>query len=752
MRFFQFFLSLALGASLLFSSHVFAQAFPTIESDYQKLQYGIWARKQLPGMFSKIFDFPFDFWALMEKQDEINRRMGMLRPEGSPRKLVTLTINDQVTKSIVGAVAFRNFLASLDQVRVRNSDTGALKQSVKNILSTQQTGGSGDLISLLLLTAVPEGDAQRRAQVFRLSWEEKIKIVDQGLPEDMSQTTFNFKRLKLDPRLKKSELIRLAENLRSDEQNLSFFLALLLKPEGDLTLSEYQSYGDEKSVKSLLSPVLADERLAAAGARILSKKVMSEGVHDSTEVAVEVPRLRLVEVPASLGILRSVPGSDCAHNCSFSLADDPAERIFFVLDVQRGVYKGYVQATMVNSDIGQSLYVNSINGMAITYSETKEIIWALHQARHVLNAQKIMTLPDEAHIGGHINYPEVWKAFSEFVRNPHKIRIWSLDPQVRNLVEEYVTYEAEYEKAYNNQTASLIDPYDIPTQFNLTVSEAERAPIKFENLTIRDVFLFALELDDREIHLVKGKRPLSAGERAVKASGFDVAEYQKLRATFLNHDRLPLEQFYDRVTSTLGSYGIEVDKKFMDERGFLFFEGRLLARDSFSPSERTKSLRILSQLLNTFTTQPSEELLLWAQDKEKVAIANESPEVNASLNWITQRDNFAFHTQRMRKLTMLGLKHDYFRQPEITRELIRIMGKFPNTTEGPSALGVLLNIYPNLEEVLARYINDSDPLVRKGVAASLELENVWPQPSRSIQKEKLLEHGCTLEMLLVNAS
>jgi hypothetical protein len=147
-------LVIAQAINLALSSVSFAGPWPALETDKQKLEYGLALRNKIPNFFTGTFNYGMEWWRITEDQAKVKRAIEGLYPASlDTAPLAVITLNRQGEKQIPSQAQFELFKLAL-ATKAASLPTNYTKQQlaadVVKCLQTLQTIRPGELLNQLL--------------------------------------------------------------------------------------------------------------------------------------------------------------------------------------------------------------------------------------------------------------------------------------------------------------------------------------------------------------------------------------------------------------------------------------------------------------------------------------------------------------------------------------------------------------------------------------------------------------------------
>ena len=717
----------------------FASPWPKLETDRDKLIYGLAVRAQTRPFFSGTFNYGMEWWNIAADQEKVKASIQGLYPaELDSRPLVEITSFTTGEKDVPGLEQFEAFKTSLIKELAQHAAHITTKQNLLYELSTRitalQATRPGDLLAQLIRSVKTPAEQN---PILQGTLAEKLGYIEANLPDDLSQTALakNSKNRYSAATLgSKQDAVKLVERLLTYEKEVVPLLALTVICEklpanasraeiaaaigrfDQEMLAELQnSATTTAALKSELRlatppdmPQTSVDKASEWGANLLNKTVQKLAEAGSEKVTIHTPHLQLIQKPRDLAILRSSVARDCGHTCSFSKADDPNVYVFYLVDVQSKEELGYIESEIKASSEGDVLYVNSINGPAISAEQSEELMSMLYARRAELGVKEVTLLSHN--LGSQMNYDATIHYVERKIDGRARISIRPKNPAVAAVIDPYL--RNDYQKEFQNTEAVIFTPDAGPGK--LQTSFAKRPDTFVLNPVINptDLLLFALEMDSTERWLPEPGK-LFDGERAIVAGGLSLEDYKALRSIMQNHEHRPYDQYIELAKKSLAQHHIKVDAQFMKERPHLFYDGLLASIDALKGSRQKSTLRLIGQILKRGMWHATWGLKEVARDQQNLEIINGSKELEDVFRWASY--DIGFHTIQFRNMASAGIGFPQLRSPDMTRELFRLVAH-GNSWAPSLSTEILGMIYPDLSStVLSQYMNDPDEAVRDGV-------------------------------------
>jgi hypothetical protein len=720
---------------LSISRSSFAGPWPELETDQQKLSYGLALRAQVKTFFTGTYNYGMEWWNIANDQQKMKTALSGLYPkELDTRPLSIITLKKVIEKDVPNRDQYANFFLGLQQTLAHKTD-GYSKQLLLAELETKanslQAIKPGELLAALLNSFDMPKD--ERAMIMKASIEEKISYLKSRLPDDLSQTSIakNSKN-KFTPESlgSKHQTLNTLENLFLAERDILPLTGLAVataslpmnagKAEIQKALNQYSyekflTSQDADHIQADLSRSFEGIGKNKAGASqdsqwleaSFTKSMQKMSATQPEKMALRSPYLQLVQMSRDEAILRSAVAHDCTHTCSFTKADDPSSRIFYLVDAEQNKQIGYVEGEIKSSPEGDVLYVTSINGPTITPQQAEEALMMLHSHRQELKVQHIAIAGRNLNL--FMNYGEVIHYLEKKIEGQPRIRIQSKNPRISSIIDGFM--KVDYQKDFDNTEAVIYKPAAEVAGLQSDFSQSLNNTVFSRQINPTEALLFALELDATERWLPpQGK--LSDGERAIVAANLNLDQYRKLKSVLQNQAHLPYEKSVEASKQALKPFGFEVDKTFIAEHPHLFYDALMAASDAVEGAHRKATLRLVTQLLKRGIWHIPWGLKQFGLNPNNVEAINQSKELEEVLKWASH--DMGFHSIQLRNMALAGIGLPQLRQAETTKELFRLVAH--GHMWAPDMAKEILNaLYPDLEEKVAiHYAQDPDSRVRDG--------------------------------------
>lgn len=726
---------LAIVFQLVYSQASFAGPWPALETDKQKLEYGLALREKIPNFFTGTFNYGMDWWSITENQATVKKAIKALYPASfDTAPLAVITLNKAGEKQIPSHNQFEQFKQSL-LAQIANSPAGTTKESLAHELisgiETLQKIRPGELLNQLL-HSVPN-DLRDKA-IMKEPIEVKLAYLEKNLPDDLHQTQFYGQAQQNAIVQSKAHGIKLVRDLFAFDKELPNLVAILAasseleakankesiqKIVSHLTEAQFVQLQDTSVTEELLTKSLSGKsEVAKQAVNTFGKAMQKLATVESRTVAIDVPYLELAQKPRDIAIVRSATASDCTHTCSYAKADSPSSRVFYVIDAKTKKELGYIESEIRASEVGDVLYVYTINGQTITPAQAEEMLFMLDSQKEKLGVKKVAVAAE--HLQYFMNYQEVIDFMENHNHGKPRIHVEAKNKKIAEAIDHAV--EADYQKEYRNHEAVLHDPdmqkfAGVKTHF----STVENKEVLSRPIKKNEAMLFALELDSaqREYH---GPEQLTDGERAIVAAQLDLNKYRELHATLQNRNHLPYQEYMAVAKKALKEYGYDATPEWVNKFPHIFYDGQLASSDAAEGQLRKSSFILIAQLLKRGLWHSTWGVQEFAKDPQKLAAFNESKELNNVLRWASSDVNF--HSIQLRNMALAGIGHNQLKEYGIERELVRLVEH--GWSWGQDTSNEILRA---AKVDVTAYLNDENPEVRQGAKKFLRLNP--PQKDRA---------------------
>lgn len=598
-----------------------------LETDADKLSFLLSLSERIPGIFKDAVTYDHDLFELLEKQRELQQKLEKMKSYRSlaqkqPPSLLKIEVlagqNKKAVAKKLDPKVLEKWRAELDatlgilsswqmedeswwktedeprQARANPAlgprpivwEGGELDAPLKQALRKRVFSWTRFSINGFLTGLVNTLPPERRREVFKLPMEEKLKALENELPEELISKGFNPAPYGIEAeRLEKKEALRLLEShlaLQEEVRRLAEFYMLLENQDGNLPGSHWEleeriRRTGEAELDFFKDPIAFSEHfekmLSSAGLgldekarenllRLVQKHV--KGIVSSTvETVSEITgSLLLEEVGPLVGIFRGFAGNDCSTQYSFPYPNSPMERVFFVYDASRRL-KGYVAATLVKAGKKfitrtpsfkgeRALYLHTINGKRISSSDVQLILGGLAQALGHFGA-KAMVLPTRKMINVFVNSSEIESALNDqpLASGEAAADLRYLDNQVRRVLYEHMPEDPEYGRV-NYDTAEVNTAglkLDLKAQngVSVQVQSVPPAPYVRKKISKEEAFWLAMDFE-------LANRGAQA-HRLMEAVKVDPERFAQIAGALENRPRRDLEY----------EFGISSDPDSLDE-------------------------------------------------------------------------------------------------------------------------------------------------------------------------------------------
>lgn len=592
---------------------------PPLKTDQEKLQFLLYAREKIPGLFEEAARYDVSLLKLLEDQQRLQEilsknpeylkalreRPPLLRIEVSPKK--SLLVQERRIKASViqqWRDELRHALRSV-QNESRRGVTAALDAKIKAALETSNSGELKGLINSLI-NFIPPRDRRR---VFEVSEHgERIERLKTLLPERLPQT-FKGDAWGIPAGAPRSEAIRALEAILEREEGFGALLELRVLMENpgwkDMSHPEILRMIDEVGEADLialkdkdyvgprLQPSFQSGRLPSGSEEALRSRLSDRVKRKSsvTEAFASLvgESLILEEVPPSIGIFRGCAGGDCSTQMSFAYPNAPAERTFLIRE-KSGSAKGYLTGATVRIGDETSFRVITIAGPRVGSGETQLILNALEQAKTSLGVRSI-SFPVKEALPSLINFTPIRETITRYIAGKPIKEVHYRDSEFRKPIESFDSRFniASYDKMDLNRAAvEMLVPVSERMDIELAVSESSVAIGDLAKPIARnDVIGFALDLhhSNRSLDLKK----------VLSLSGIEEVKFNKAAQALKNESALPVAAFEEQAKAAIQRLG--GDPGLFESRGFALLIGRLHAPDSLSPAQASETVKQLVDML-----------------------------------------------------------------------------------------------------------------------------------------------------------
>jgi hypothetical protein len=587
---------------------------PTFEDKKTPLKLLGAVRKDFPQVFNENQNSGLDILELMQTQDALLKE---LRGNGEYLRLSAerpsyLTLNFETGGEVpaerqVDSSRFTKWKRHAQEVASQLPKNIPVSEAIEKYLSeAEEAGGRAQGYLTGLITTLPK---ERRGEVFKMPFPEKVKALANELPLDLKAAGFRAELYGItSPSFSREEaLLQLGARWQANTIAKDLSTLSLIAAHGDPGATAAQFEENLKklrpdSVKALLDHEQASSFWSPEGRSLQLANQVEKELKDlfeknpSKESSSPKKSIRLEEAPAYAAIFRGCAGGDCSstHNAYYPWS--PAERIYYVFD-EMGDLKGYVAGTVLDNSRKsaaekRSLYIHTIAGRRISAEDTKLIVDGLYEARDRIGVKGLL-FPTRSKRNSNINYAEINGQLEKILPADNKaVPISYIDSSTREVISKSEYTGMNYDEEKNNRTALEYSPgvsMD-SRKVRTEIVETKLPLVELKDVDEAELLLAALDLsrsDKKDVaskileSIKGGKQKLNEIERAIN-----------------NPEKRSLKGFYSKVISTFKKHGITPSKDYLERRRHFFDAGMLSASDAFSPANREATMRGVVRMLS----------------------------------------------------------------------------------------------------------------------------------------------------------
>ena len=311
--------------NLIFSIHLSAAPWPKLDTDFQKLTYGMQLREELKSFFTGTANYGMEWWNITSDQKQIHDKMKGLYPASMDEKpLLSIQLANHSTIDVASPAQFEKLNLALIHFmssRPPGQKSAELVNELVQKAKALQEIKPGELLSVLLAVAPIEGAEFKT--LMKASNSEKISYLKSHLSEDLSKTTLTkTSKGKYTPEQlgTGSQAVAQLEKLFAYENDVQFLTQLIVLG-GKIT--EHNSITDllthlKKSsfeffisvqTASAISAIVknnleqnqsANETLVSLIVGFFQKTVQKAAAVDSVKIKTQIPYLKILEKRALL--------------------------------------------------------------------------------------------------------------------------------------------------------------------------------------------------------------------------------------------------------------------------------------------------------------------------------------------------------------------------------------------------------------------------------------------------------------------
>lgn len=559
---------------------------PKISTSEDKIKFLIYITQTIPDLFSQTIEYDHDVFVLLEryrgKLEELKNdpQYSSLKHLSENRKRITISeevITEQNTKNTKAAANLKideSFIRSLVQLTSVNS--------------LNFTSGLSAVLS----------ETQRK-EFFPLPTTEKLSYLEQHLPEDLIASGFKPALFGMDSKnYTKKMALNYLKNIIQDEETLKSQIA--------------RNFSNDANAKEIINLIIEDENinLDKKAAEKLVSRLMPNTKKDVLNKQKKV-LFELEEQTSEHSLFRGFIGGDCSssHSGLYSLL--PTERSFYIY--QNGKAIGTITGTMITVNNEAAFYMHSINGANISPKDIKTFISGIHELIKSENIHRLI-LPNDNQRYSLVN-SSIHRDELQRISNGLKlVNINHLDSSIRARIDS--TTNSTYDRASSNPNGYLVNMDNL--QDPKIKSEISTIKYKYDStITIRKSLIMSLIQSLVKINKTDDARII------LNAYGLDYQQVISFNQFAQNPNRLPMNEFLQKLNELASKLGITEDPNWKDELKPSLNIAAIKANDAFSEENIKSTMKvIISEIKNsTFGEQTAYFLI---NEKKELFASNDS--------------------------------------------------------------------------------------------------------------------------------
>ncbi|MBU6154182.1 MAG: hypothetical protein KGP28_07755 [Bdellovibrionales bacterium] len=598
-------------------SHAHVQ--PDLSTDEAKLRYLLYIKQHIPNLFDDSMEYEINLFELLEHQKEMEKNLSAVpsykKAVSERPPLVTLTIQTGSAKGVSESEQSfaKDQLEAFKKPLIETLEGIAEGQSIAEyeteLLKAAKDPGTAPLMGALMRVLPPE----KKEGLKNLDYDGKVAYLREhlGLPDGTLPASFRASQFGISPPVtvekvtamlgtgaqadlhaeKQKKASRALENLKEiktfsllQDSKTSFE-----SPAASAVVREQITGLSKGAVQDVLSSPKLEKNLrdriearvgqAAAG--------VSEGAANSG-VTKKSNTLRLIEVPATVGIFRGCTGGDCSSKYSFPYPNDPNEKVFFVMD-EKSKVKGYVAATVMAGQKKENvLYVHTIAGSRISSDDTRAILAGLNEEKKTFGAAGVV-IPTVSQTKGLINYAPIRKVYSELHGNPEQVEITHHDESTREAIEKFEgNNSGSYDHQNKNKKGYRLREEPLRKSLGAIQVSIEKSDRKWADppaaMNKEESIAFAFQLS------LQGRN--SEVKRVLGALNVEEKRFKEFSKALENNKGLGLTEHQKEVKKQLQNLsGITASSETLLDR--LSLPGMRNCSDLFSPENLSETQRLM---------------------------------------------------------------------------------------------------------------------------------------------------------------
>jgi hypothetical protein len=597
-------------------SHAHVQ--PDLSTDEAKLRYLLYIKQHIPNLFDDSMEYEINLFELLEHQKEMEKNLSAIpsykKAVSERPPLVTLTIQTGSAKGVSESEQSfaKDQLEAFKKPLIETLEGMAEGQSIAEyeteLLKAAKDPGTAPLMGALMRVLPPE----KKEGLKNLDYDGKVAYLREhlGLPDGTLPASFRASQFGISPPVtvekvtamlgtgaqadlhaeKQKKASRALENLKEIKtfSQLQDSKTSFESPAASAVVREQITGLSKGAVQDVLNSPKLEKNLrdriearvgqAAAG---VSDGAANSGVTKKSNI------LRLIEVPATVGIFRGCTGGDCSSKNSFPYPNDPNEKVFFVMD-EKSKVKGYVAATVMAGQKKENvLYVHTIAGSRISSDDTRAILAGLNEEK-TLSAAGVV-IPTVSQTKGHINYDPIRRVYSELQGNPEQVEITHHDESTREAIEKFKgNNDGSYDHQKENKIAYQLRVEPLRKSLGAIQVSIEKSDRKWADppagISKEEAiaFAFQLSLQDRS----------SEVKRVLGALNVEEKRFKEFSKALENNKGLGLTAHQMEVKKQLQNLsGITATSETLLDR--LSLPGMRNCSDLFSPENLSETQRLM---------------------------------------------------------------------------------------------------------------------------------------------------------------
>lgn len=668
---------------------------PQLESVSDKTRFIAMLQREIPWLLQEGAEYDSNFYDLIDWQNEVVGELSVdpkyLRDLALRSDLQEITINAVVERRQINARVDSATLNSIQAMQALSKLT--LRKDILEIYVALSRVSYKSILTGII-SCLPE---TVRKEVFPMMPRAQITqiydLIDNGvISPSIIRGCFEAARVGLDSHsIGMYSILDLALD-QMDRENKLYQLILGLAVSMNLAVQKAESIqnllsGDFKWIEKLEITGVAPKNLIS-----VMKSVVKTGPEVSRdEISVEVPALRIVEVPPYLGLFRGFVGGDCSTTFCGPFAYAAKERTFFIYD-NDGSLRGYAQGTEVQSTAaGRHLYLHDVTGSRLSAKNLELVVLGFYHAKTQLGYSSII-LPNHARITANQNYVDLQNWLYQQIVGAPSVEIRYTDGESRNIIAgvSQTNLRTDYDLPSSNTRGSVFEPQSDAPKVNTTVVTSRSPFLLPKNLTKKESLLLYLALTSgsRSIDALSGLNDATGRALQGRQSDFSLRiraaeqivesilipeDFIEQLETAVRGENVSQARYFTNIKSLFADINIHLTNEDFANYAFIFNDGYLFAGANSQSISDNQSVTAAIELLRRWPKPNAVKIII---EKHRQAFIESSvftrflenrlspdPMTLTQLHWIVDVLNFPVNLVNIKANVLQGFLNDL--DPEV---------------------------------------------------------------------------------------